>query len=147
MSRLALAGVALVAASVVACESAGGSQVPGVHLPVQRERQLASDGALLTGTLLVEDGCVILLTEDGGRYLPLWAFGTLLVAHDDILVVSVGETHVPMGAEVSLGGSEARDLVAVQGDLDQPLPLACGTQPGWLVGDLVAVDGRPVADT
>jgi len=84
----------------------------------------AGSDALLTGTLVREDGCTYLDDEFGERWLPIFPRDGLSWT-DDALIS--GSQAYPLGGEARLGGGEGgRDVADV--------PEACAPSAGgWLV--------------
>lgn len=93
--------------------------------------------ALVTGTLAVENDCVVLRAEESGEvYRPIWPAGTVLDPAARQVVGSDGLPRAAIEGRVEMSGGEidareARRLVADSSTLD-----AC---PGnyWLVGEQV----------
>jgi hypothetical protein len=81
---------------------------PGIHLPTYRAAG-PQPGALLDGTLEVEDGCVYLAT-DGERWLGLWPNDLRAELAGDRLRIVDGDGRVLAmeGGPIRAGGGERR---------------------------------------
>lgn len=113
--------------------------VPNVSMPQLRVRSGAMMQALLTGTLLVEDGGLhVRLDEADTSYLVIWqpdyyltdSDGTLeILDRGGFVVARVGEPIRLGGGATSAGAAEFNPQLQV------PIPPSCGG-PYWLMGQI-----------
>ncbi len=112
----------------------------GIFLPTY-EPMDTLPAALLQGTLIEEDGC-LWIESDNSRWLVLWPDATYASVEDDQLVVYSGGDRAVVGARVSAGGGEygAQDEAFVADLIGEAVPAAC-QQSGlyWLGGGIRSV--------
>lgn len=80
---------------LIACggEESGGTRPDTEDPPeliVESVTDVTSPGALLAGHLVVEQGCLLIVTSNGERYLTVWPTGTVLNASSSTVVLSEG---------------------------------------------------------
>jgi hypothetical protein len=93
-------GIRRVVLSTLVGTLVAGCQSPNIPIYVDRGESL---GALVTGELAIQDGCLVLNTTDTA-YLVIWPPGTIW---DDVTdTVTVRGQQARVGGSVTLGGGE-----------------------------------------
>lgn len=105
--------------------------------PAEGERVFPQ--ALLSGTLVQEEGCLRVVPSEGGpSYLIVWPPQVTLRAQEGRLKVLDLENQnaASEGEEITLGGGEIERSSQVLEELQQPIPKDC-SGPLWLASGLV----------
>ncbi|NJO84350.1 MAG: hypothetical protein HC828_17270 [Blastochloris sp.] len=113
--------------------------VPSVDMPQLRVRSGAMMQALLSGTLIVEDGC-LRVREEGGdtRYLVIWQPDYYLSDRDGTRVILDRDGHVVAQVDAPIrlsGGVTSAGVAELNPQLQAPIPVSCGG-PAWRMGQI-----------
>jgi hypothetical protein len=120
---------------LIAC-SAPEPAPSGAPLPViaqYREASNAFPTALMVGTVVEQDGCIRVRTDDDPRgHLLVWQPGHRIRRNGEQveIVDGRGEVIARVGGPINIGGGE---MPAVENYLKAPIPPAC-SGPYWMVG-------------
>jgi len=113
---------------------------PAVAFPQLRMRSGAFMAALLSGTLVLRDGCLGVSTgADFVGELIIWQPDYYLNRRDGALEIldRTGTVVARVGAPIRIGGGEVPRSVDLERQLRAPLPASC-TGPYWLMGELAS---------
>lgn len=140
--RTALAG-AITLLPLAACGAAPPAPTADTFFFPRHAGALGAAGAArVEGAAVMGDGCLLLQTEDGQRYLPLWPQNTQLgminslpaiLAADRQLLIEVGD--IDPNDRVELTGSEVPEERATE--LVGTVPERCAVGRYWVVGDVL----------
>jgi len=145
-ARRVVAGVALFITA--GCTAAPSPSNIGFFFPQHNTPLGEGDQALLEGVVRLPGSCIVLVTDDGTTWLPIWpadvTVGRLndlptVVAQEGTLLVEVGD--INPDDRYQLAGSEvAPDNIEIIG----PLPDTCESDRFWAVTDVLKPPaGRP----
>jgi hypothetical protein len=108
-------------------------------MPQLRVRSGAMPAALLTGTLIVADGCLrVRQDESDVSYLVIWQPDYYLTDSDGTLEIldRTGAVVAQVDAPVRMGGGEtAAGAAEFNPHIQTPIPAACGG-PYWMMGQI-----------
>lgn len=129
-------------------------QVPGVYMAIRKPTlgPMAYPDALLTGMLVLSDGCIRIETDfDGGPLLPVWPHDFRLRTEGDRIEIlnGAGEVVARVGEPIYVGGaggSSTGDRINDEG-LHHPVPEPCQFDGVWGVGSIDPLDDQPVLPT
>lgn len=113
---------------------------PAIHFPQLRTRSAESMAALLSGTLIVQDGCLrVAESEGGGNHLVIWQTDYFMNDNEGIIEIwdRNGEVAARVGDEIRMGGGEVTLTEKLKQQLNEVLPERC-IGPYWLMGELVS---------
>lgn len=107
-ARRRLTAIAVTVVTVAGCAEHGSVTVDGVTLHVHARPATGGMAALVTGTLVGRDGCVLLEQDDGAggttAYPVVWPLGTRLVATEPVTLELLDGTRVTEGDRLTGGG-------------------------------------------
>ena len=136
-------GGSVVLLALASCETvAPSASAPEFFFPRHAGTLGTGDAALVEGIAVMEDGCLLLQTADGTRYLPLWPQDMHLGKINDLpavlgpnrdLLAEVGDINPT--DRVELGGSEVPRARATE--LVGAIPERCAVGRYWVVGDVL----------
>jgi hypothetical protein len=113
----------------------------GSSFPQRINTPSAYTDALITGELVVTNGCLRVKEKYGNNVLLIWPVGFSPHTEQGIIQVldSTGQAVASVGDWVEIGGGEVPPTYL---DLVDPLPENC-PGPYWLVGDYIKKIDRP----
>lgn len=140
-----LVGLAVFVLLLAGCES----NPPPAEIVFPTQRQPADDRALmedgLAGTLSVEDGCLRLISLEGGiLYTPVWPPDYAIQPSEPAAIIEPsGEELARVGDDIYLSGGEVqslsgRDDLLDPAQADEVAEVCPG--PYWIVGDQLQRD-------
>jgi hypothetical protein len=113
--------------------------VPDVAMPQLRVPSGATPAALLTGTLVVEDGCLRVREDEGdSSYLVIWQPDYYLTDSDGVLEIldRGGFVVARVGEPIRLGGgATSAGAAVINPQLQTSIPSSCGG-PYWFMGGI-----------
>jgi len=115
--------------------------VPDVFMPQLKMRDVGFMDALISGELVVQDGCLRVKAGDGST-LVIWQADYFLTDNDGILEIldETGAVVARVGEMVYMGGGEQPSVDDTE--LRQPIPDQCGG-PYWRMGDFLPEEYIP----
>jgi len=115
--------------------------VPDVFMPQLKQRDASYMAALIIGELIVQDGCLRILSE-GESTLVIWQADYFLTDNNGLLQVldETAEVVAQVGETIYLGGGEQSTIQA--NELREPIPELCGG-PYWRMGEFLPEEFIP----
>jgi len=110
-----------------------------VFFPQQQVRPRERPLALLTGTLVMVEGCLRVTNDFGDNYLIVWPSDVTLSTNSDVIEIHnrSGQIMARVGGEVNFGGGEVSQTVAAQSSRQIRQPAAICLGPYWLAGEII----------
>jgi len=131
-------------------------EVPGIYIAIPKPTFGGGDypDALLTGTLVLDGGCLLVASDYGGEYmggehlLPIWHSDHRLQVDGDTIEVVNGDGDViaRVGDPVWMGGAGGRGSI-YDDHLHYPVPDSCPADGSWGVGGIDPLAEQPVIPT
>jgi hypothetical protein len=122
------------AALLVACDALSGH---GLFVPKYQAMD-QQPTAIMTGVLVVDDGCIWIESPESGRWLALWPT-TISVSTGDPVRVNRYGVEVSEGEPITIGGGayeEPQHVAFVEDLIGQSIPTEC-LEKYWLVTELL----------
>lgn len=109
---------------------------PSIFMPQLKSRSVSVMAALLVGELVVQDGCLVVESEQE-RMMIIWQADYYLNNRDGTIEIlnETGEVMAQVGETIEMGGGEVSFTPELEAQLREPIPQSCEQpQKVWLMG-------------